>query len=134
MKRRLLLAPILGLLCSPLADGRALPPSYATPQATVASYWLRMIERRHAAALDCFAEFDAHDVSNMLALPNLVELRCRDFELGFQGRGVVDVAYRVEYRIAMGEPLTSFSTGDRLQLTGRGWKIARPLLVASQRP
>jgi hypothetical protein len=70
----------------------------------------------------------------MLGLPSLVELRCRDFRLRWLPGGQVDASYDIEYRIAMGEPLQHFASGDRLHLTGTGWKIARPLLVASQRP
>ena len=33
-----------------------------------------------------------------------------------------------EFRLAMGEALQRFDTGDRLALTARGWKIAQPLI------
>ncbi len=118
-----------------MLDGPLAPPrSYATPQATVSSYWLRMIERRHADALDCFLQQDHHDAGSVMALPDLVELRCRDFHLRYRDQGRVDLSYIVEYRIAMGDSLAHFTTGDCLHLTGRGWKIAHPLLVASERP
>ena len=70
----------------------------------------------------------------MFGLPELVELRCSGFVLRWRSRGIVDVSYDVEYRIAMGESLQTFATGDRLKLTGQGWKIAQPLLLAERAP
>lgn len=131
----LLALPFLVVLCGPMLDGlHATPASYATPQSTVSAYWCRMIERRHSEALDCFLHEDHREAGNMLALPDLVELRCRDFRLHYREQGMVDVSYKIEYRIAMGDSLARFSTGDRLQLTGEGWKISRPLLALSERP
>ena len=132
---KIYLAPLLLLLCGGLLDGpAALPASYASPQATVSAYWFRMLERHHAAALDCFLDNDSSDVGNMLGLPDLVELRCRDFSVVHRSSGTVDVTYKVEYRVAMGDSLARFGTGDRLQLTSSGWKIARPLLDGSGHP
>jgi hypothetical protein len=62
-----------------------------------------------------------------------LELRVRDFRVADRGRGQVDVAYKVEYRVAMGDSLEHFETGDRLSLTHTGWKIDRPILVAYDR-
>ena len=131
--KRFLASAFLLLCCLAALDARSeLPPAYATPQATLSSYWLRMIERRHTDALDCFLGGRASDAGNMLALPDLVELRCRDFQLDYRSGGHVDVNYRIEYRISMGDSLASFPTGDRLSLTGSGWKIALPLMLASR--
>jgi hypothetical protein len=104
--------------------------AYHRPQDTIASYWHRMIEGRHLQALDCFANASPEGVRQMISLPNMVELRCRDFSITDQGRGTVDVAYTVEYRVKMGNSLAQFRTGDRLILTQRGWKIAAPIVVA----
>ena len=68
----------------------------------------------------------------MLSLPDMVELRPRAFVLSWRGRGVVDVGYEIEYRVEMGDSLQRFATGDQLELTGRGWKIAHPLLFAAR--
>jgi hypothetical protein len=103
--------------------------AYNRPQDTIASYWHRMIERRHLQALECFANSTPQNVVQMVGLPNMVELRCRDFQIKDQGRGTVDVAYTIEYRIKMGDELARFKTGDRLVLTHRGWKIASPILI-----
>ena len=89
-----------------------------------------MIERRPFAALECFAAAKPTDVTQMMALPDLVELRCVDFEIADRGRGSVDVAYTVQYRTHMGDSLAAFRTGDRLILTHQGWKISMPLLMA----
>jgi hypothetical protein len=133
--KRLLLAVLLAPLCFHVLDGRAsLPADYATPQSTIAAYWHRMIERRHAEALECFLGSEPGDLGHMLALPDLVELRPRDFELEFGQDGTVDVHYRIEYRITLVDSLASFATGDRLSLTSTGWKIARPLLLAAKNP
>lgn len=104
--------------------------AYHRPQDTIASYWHRMIEGRHLQALDCFANSSPQDVRQMISLPDMVELRCRDFTIEDQGRGTVDVAYTVEYRVRMGDRLAQFRTGDRLMLTHHGWKIASPIVVA----
>jgi len=130
------LALVLGvaLVCSLVDTRRDLPVCYATPQATIAEYWHRMIERRPHEALECFLGVVPREVSGLLQLPEVVELRCRDFRIAPRGRGVVDVEYRVEFRVALTDSLARFPTGDRLQLTASGWKIERPLLVAAQRP
>jgi hypothetical protein len=131
--KKLLLAPFLALACCTARDARpSMPVSYASPEATVRSYWHRMIERRHVDAVQCFLDAGPSDAAGMLSLPDLVELRCRDFRLTWQGGGVVDVLYNVEYRVAMGDSLQSFPTGDRLNLTSGGWKIALPLFAAAR--
>lgn len=131
MKR--LLCTSLLLLCGLARDARPdLPESFATPEATVRSYWHNMLEGRHAEALDSFLHAVPAEAANMLALPELVELRCRDFRLRHRGAGVVDLEYRIEYRVAMRDSIASFASGDRLHLTGRGWKIAQPLLFAGR--
>jgi hypothetical protein len=128
--RPLLLLPLLTAFCSSLQDGPGrLPPAFAYPQSTVVSYWHSMLEHRHLSALECFADASLAEVERMLPLPELVELRCRDFRIQDRGRGQVDVSYTVEYRVAMGEPLAWFETGDRLNLTHGGWKIDRPLML-----
>ena len=91
-----------------------------------------MLEHQHASALECFADSDRSDLGNMLGLPDLVELRCRDFHLSFLGQGMADARYTIEYRVAMGDSLAHFAAGDRLQLTSSGWKIARPILFATR--
>lgn len=131
--KKLRLTALVVLMCGPSFDSpRRLLAAYSRPQNTIASYWHRMLERRHVSALDCFLGSSPEDARNMIALPELVELRCRDFRVRDRGRGQVDVAYVVEYRVAMGDSLASFVTGDRLHLTQRGWKIAHPLLLASR--
>ena len=133
MMKRYALVPLLGLLVGSALDSRIpVADCFATPQATISSYWHRMIERRHADALECFVD-GTRDVTGMLGLPDLVELRTRDFDVHWRGGGIVDVAYNVEYRVAMGDSLQKFPTGDQLELTGSGWKISRPLLVAARR-
>jgi len=133
--KKLALVPLLLVLMGPVLDERAaMRDCFATPQATVTTYWQRMIERRHREALDCFVDGSHGDLTGMLGLPSLVELRCRDFQLRWLPGGQVDLRYAIEYRIAMGESLQSFASGDRLHLTGTGWKIAHPLLVAAERP
>jgi len=89
-----------------------------------------MLEHRHRDALECFAGADPEECSDMLPLPDLVELRCRDFRIADRGRGVVDVLYTVEYRVSMGDSLNRFPSGDRLRLTRGGWKIQQPVFVA----
>ena len=131
MTKRYVLVPLLALSLGSVLDSRTrVADCFSTPQATISAYWHRMIEHRHADALECFVE-GTGDVSGMLALPDLVELRPRDFVLHWRHGGIVDVGYAVEYRVAMGDSLRRFPTGDQLQLTGVGWKIGRPLLVAS---
>lgn len=131
--KRYVFVPLLTVLLGPASDHRmTVPTDFATPQSTVSSYWHRMIEHRHGDALECFVE-GTRDASGMLALPDLVELRARDFQVLWRRGGAVDLLYQVEYRIAMGDSLQRFSTGDRLELTGSGWKIAHPLLFASRR-
>jgi len=133
--KKLVFAPLLVLVLGSLHDSHEfLPDSFASPQATVVSYWQRMIERRHGEALDCFVDGNRSGNVNMFALPELVELRCRNFELEWQPGGTVDVNYQVEYRITLGDSLARFSTGDRLSLTGSGWRIAHPLMVAARQP
>jgi hypothetical protein len=133
--KRLLLAVLLAPLCFHVRDGRpSLPEAYATPQSTIGSYWHRMIERRHTEALDCFLGAAPGDIAHMLALPEVVELRPRDFVVEWGAGGTADVHYRIEYRITLGDSLASFATGDRLSLTSTGWKIAHPLLLADARP
>lgn len=133
--KKLALVPLLVLLLGPTLDEReTMVDCFATPQATITSYWQRMIERRYREALDCFVDGHRGDLTGMLGLPSLVELRCRDFRLQWLHGGQVDVSYAIEYRIAMGDSLQRFPSGDRLHLTGQGWKIARPLLLASERP
>jgi len=133
--KKLALVPLLLLLLGPALDERAaMLECFATPQSTVTAYWQRMIERRHRDALECFVDGNRGDFTGMLGLPDLVELRCRDFRLRWLPGGQVDLSYAIEYRIAMGESLQRFASGDRLHLTGTGWKIARPLLVAAEHP
>jgi hypothetical protein len=133
--KKLALVPLLVVLLGPALDERAsVLDCFSTPQSTVTVYWQRMIEGRHRDALDCFVEGNRGDLAGMLGLPELVELRCRDFRLHWLPGGQVDLNYDIEYRIAMGESLQRFASGDRLYLTGTGWKIARPLVVAAQRP
>jgi hypothetical protein len=132
---KLVFAPLLVLVLGSLHDSHELlPESFASPQATVTSYWQRMIERRHAEALDCFVDGNRVESFEMFTLPDLVELRCRNFALEWQPGGSVDVSYQVEYRITLSDSLARFSTGDRLDLTGSGWRISRPLLVATRQP
>ncbi len=133
MTKRYVLVPLLALSLGAALDSRTrVAECFATPQATVSAYWHRMIEHRHADALECFVE-GMGDVSGMLPLPDLVELRPRNFVLHWRRGGTVDVGYDVEYRVAMGDSLQHYPTGDQLVLTGAGWKIARPLFVAAQR-
>jgi hypothetical protein len=120
----------LGLLWTGCLDTPTeITQTFLRPQDTIASYWHSMIEGRHFAALECFADSRPSDVMQMMALPDLVELRCIDFRIADRGRGAVDVAYTVQYRTQMGEDLAAFRTGDRLILTQRGWKISTPLLM-----
>jgi len=131
MKRSLLL-PALVALCGSLIDStRELAPAFSRPQNTITSYWHRMIERRHDEALQCFTAVTPADTGMMLALPKLVELRCIDFRLANLEQGRADVYYTVEYRVSLTDSLAHFVTGDRLHLTSRGWKIERPLQLAS---
>jgi hypothetical protein len=132
---KLALAPLVAMLCFVALDApRELDEAFRSPEATIASYWHRMIERRHGAALECFVGAPAPVTTGMLQLPELVELRCRDFRVSSHGRGVVDVAYDIEYRITLADSLARFATGDRLRFTRAGWKIERPLLdIASRR-
>jgi hypothetical protein len=116
-----------------LDSPRTLPEHFALPQSTIARYWHSMLEHRHLSALQCFLHATGEGVERMLPLPDLVELRVRDFRVADRGRGQVDVAYKVEYRVAMGDSLEHFETGDRLSLTHTGWKIDRPILVAYDR-
>lgn len=124
----LLLTLVVACLGSFRDSPDAIPAAYAQPQVTISNYWHAMLERRHLSALSCFVAYTPADVGNMLPLPELVELRCRDFQVRDRGRGQVDVTYTVEYRVAMGRPLSRFPSGDRLCLTRGGWKIQRPLL------
>jgi hypothetical protein len=130
----MLLPLALGLLCTVCLDSPDEVPFdyFYRPQDTISTYWHRMIERRHVQALECFAETSSSDVHQMLGLPDLVELRCRDFAVSNRGRGFVDVAYTVEYRVTMRDALSQFRTGDRLMLTPRGWRISAPLLIAGR--
>jgi len=133
--KKLVLAPLAVFVLFALHDSHELlPDSFASPQATVGSYWQRMIERRHDEALECFVDGDRAGSPEMFVLPNLVELHCRNFKLVWQPGGMVDVNYQVEYRITLGDSLSRFPTGDRLNLTGSGWRIARPLIVAARQP
>jgi hypothetical protein len=126
-----LLLPMLLALLGSLRDSASEPPeAYARPQTTVANYWHCMLERRHLSALECFAHFTPADANEMVPLPDMVELRCRDFAVADRGRGIVDVTYTVEYRVGMGDSLRRFTSGDRLCLTRGGWKIERPLFAA----
>ena len=128
---RLLPLPLIAVLLGVVPDSpRRLPEAYALPQSTIALYWHSMLEHRHRAALDCFADADPTDTAEMLPLPDLVELRCRDFRIADRGRGIVDVLYTVEYRVSMGDSLHWFPSGDRLRLTHGGWKIQQPVFVA----
>ncbi len=68
----------------------------------------------------------------MLALPELVELRCVDFRVVNRQNGRADVHYTVEYRVSLTDSLGRFETGDHVHLTNRGWKIERPLQLASK--
>jgi len=126
----LLLLPLLLALLGAMRDSpRDLPEAFARPQTTVANYWHSMIEHRPSSALECFVESSNEDAEQMLTLPDLVELRCRDFTVAQRGRGLVDVTYLVEYRVGMGDSLRRFPSGDRLCLTQDGWKIQHPLYV-----
>lgn len=132
--KHLPLVLVLAVLCAWALDTPSrFPDSFAHPQSTIVSYWHSMLEHRHRSALECFAYGSFADVDQMLPLPELVELRCRDFRLADRGRGTVDVTYTVEYRVAMGDSLAWFETGDRMNFTNRGWKIDRPLFVAEDR-
>jgi hypothetical protein len=131
--KKLVFAPLLVLALGSLHDGHAsLPDCYASPQATVSSYWQRMIERRHSEALECFLDGGQDFGAGLLALPDLVELRCRDFHVEWMPDGTADVSYQVEYRITLSDSLNRFPTGDRVNLTGNGWRIAHPLMMASR--
>jgi hypothetical protein len=132
---KLVLAACVALVCAFALDGRrSVPDCYITPQSTIAAYWNRMIERRHAEALQCFVGPMPREAGGMMQLPNLVELRCSGFRLAWRGQGIVDVNYDVEYRITLRDSLARFPTGDRLNFTDGGWKIDRPLVLASRRP
>ena len=129
----LLLLTLLLASCSSLRDSPVdLPRAFARPQTTVATYWHSMLEHRVVSTLECFAASGPGDVENMLRLPDLVELRCRDFDVVDRGRGVVDVTYTVEYRVGMGDSLREFRSGDRLCLTRSGWKIQAPIIAPSR--
>jgi hypothetical protein len=131
---KLAFVPLAALLCCGALDApHVLDDAFRTPEATIASYWHRMVERQHGAALECFLGGITPDPSGMLQLPDLVELRCRDFRLAWRGRGIVDVEYDVEYRVTLGDSLARFATGDRLRFVGTGWKIERPLLMVANR-
>ena len=94
-----LLLPVLLALLGSLWDSAPEPPeAYARPQTTIANYWHCMLERRHLSALECFVHYTPADANAMLSLPDMVELRCRDFKVADRGRGIVDVTYTVEYR------------------------------------
>lgn len=125
----LLLLLLLLASCTPLRDSpRQVPAAFVRPQSTVANYWHSMLEHRLLSALECFVDSERDDTECMLRLPDLVELRCRDFRVSDRGRGLVDVTYTVEYRVGMGDSLNRFPSGDRLCLTRDGWKIKNPLL------
>ena len=131
MNRLLFVLTLLLASCGSLQDSPpGLPQAFARPQITVANYWHSMLEHRLLSALECFAESGHENVDSMLRLPDLVELRCRDFRVADRGRGVVDVTYVVEYRVSMGDSLREFASGDRLCLTRSGWKIQGPLFAA----
>jgi len=126
-----LILALLLVSCGSLQDSpRDVPLAFARPQTTVANYWHSMLEHRLLSALDCFVEYGSEDMDHMLHLPDLVELRCRDFRVSDRGRGVVDVMYTVEYRVSMGDSLRTFPSGDRLCLTRSGWKIRGPIFAA----
>lgn len=126
--RRFFVLPCLVALCGTLIDSTPeLSATFSQPQKTIAAYWHRMAERRHADALECFTHATPTDAAMMLALPRLVELRCIDFRVNGRDGGRADVFYTVEYRVALTDPLARFETGDRVHLTNRGWKIERPL-------
>ena len=133
--RKLALVPLAALLFFTALDApREVDEAFRRPESTIASYWLRMAERRHAAALECFfGATSLEGAKTMLQLPELVELRCRDFRVSWRGRGIVDVHYDVEYRITLADSLAHFSTGDRLRLTGAGWKIEQPIFLVADR-
>jgi hypothetical protein len=133
MTSRALTALFVAACCIAADSPRKTDVAYDTPESTIASYWHRMAERRHHAALDCFLGGAPTDANSMLALPDLVELRPRDFRLAWRGRGIVDVEYDIEYRVSLSDPLARFATGDRLRFTGAGWKIERPLLLVENR-
>ena len=129
--RLLRIVPFLAFLCLPSMDAPArITAAFARPETTIASYWHNMIERQHLAAILCFLDGEPDGVRQMLGLPDLVELRCRDFNVTQRGRGIVDVKYRIEYRVSMGDSLANFETGDRLCLTNDGWRIVAPLLLS----
>jgi len=131
---KLALALCVALVCFLALDVRQQRPAcYTTPQATVTAYWQRMIEHRMHEALDCFMGPAPRELPSMLQLPELVELRCRDFEVQERAPGVVDVNYHIEFRVTLSDSLARFPTGDRLRLTASGWKIDRPLLLAAGR-
>jgi hypothetical protein len=130
MNRRLLWSLLVLLLGVTPDSSKELPEAFARPEFTIARYWHSMLEHRHVAALECFADFHPRESSEMLRLPDLVELRCRDFRLTDRGRGVVDVLYTVEYRVSMTDSLNRFPSGDRLRLTRGGWKIQQPVFLA----
>lgn len=131
---KLALALCVALVCFLALDVRQERPAcYITPEATVTAYWQRMIEHRFPEALECFMGPAPREATGMLQLPELVELRCRDFELQERGLGVVDVNYHIEFRVTLTDSLARFPTGDRLRLTAGGWKIERPLLLAARR-
>ena len=128
------LASVLAVLCVLGFDTPPrVPYAYARPQDTIDSYWHSMLEHRHRSALDCFTDASYADVERMLPLPEMVELRCRDYQVADRGRGAVDVLYTVEYRVGMGDSLARFATGDRLHFTNRGWKIHQPLFITEDR-
>lgn len=131
---KLALALCVALVCFLALDVRRHRPAcYTTPESTVTAYWQRMIEHRLHEALDCFMGPAPREMTGMLQLPELVELRCRDFELQEHSPGVVDLSYHIEFRVALTDSLARFPTGDRLRLTSSGWKIERPLLLAAKR-
>jgi hypothetical protein len=126
---------LLVLACGPARDAAPrISPEHVSPESTVHAYWLHMLQQEYDAALRCFTDYHPAGVPAMQPLPPVVELRCRDFVRRETRPGRVDLAYRVEYRTAMGDSLASFATGDRLSWTNGGWKIARPLLFAAATP
>lgn len=133
MTSRALTALLVAACCLAADSPRNNDMAYDTPESTIASYWHRMAERRHAAALECFLGGGTPETGSMLGLPDLVELRPRDFRIEWRGRGIADVQYDIEYRVNLCDSLARFATGDRLRFTGNGWKIERPLLLVANR-
>jgi hypothetical protein len=127
---------VVALACSSLlgqGERCRLDPRFATPSATLSTYWQALRAGDANTAWECLVEGrDDLPLPGMLwFLPETSQLELEEFRSLPVTRGRIMVSYEVHYVIKDAPDERWFRTADELVRMNGEWRIARPVGEAS---